>query len=265
MHMARLADPSRLGFEYSLAQLSKIYADKINDAKEKIINHYTTAHQNSPLHLNTLDIYKDLFQNKVMKKDILTLFGTQRTLKSGGAAKKIDFPNIEDIHTNSSKISEWVEYSSFDAEITYFLRETLAVELCKLKTDMPDMPTLYHLYHKYWLPFGELLTEIEREGIKIDLMHLKNIQLQAEKDCAMHEKKFLQWVYSIQEDAKEFNPNSTQQMQHLLFAPYYQLKSSTTTDVSSDDEDKPINPETEKKSGYVGEVRVFKVENSSVL
>ena len=52
------------------------------------------------------------------------------------------------------------------------------------------------LYTKYWLPFGELLTDMERTGISVDTDHLKKIQLTAEKDKKQYEDKFLQWVYN---------------------------------------------------------------------
>lgn len=35
------------------------------------------------------------------------------------------------------------------------------------------MENLLGLYSKYWLPFGELLTDMERNGIAVDLNHLK--------------------------------------------------------------------------------------------
>lgn len=35
------------------------------------------------------------------------------------------------------------------------------------------MTNNFDLYSKYWLPFGELLTDMEREGFKIDTDHLK--------------------------------------------------------------------------------------------
>lgn len=76
------------------------------------------------------------------------------------------------------------------------------------------------LYAKYWLPFGELLTDMERIGIKIDLNHLKEAELTAVKDKIEYEQKFLEWVHKIQDDAHEFNPSSVQQLQQLLFAPF---------------------------------------------
>lgn len=50
------------------------------------------------------------------------------------------------------------------------------------------------LYTKYWLPFGELLTDMEQTGFLINVDYLKKIQLTAEKDGKEYENKFLQWV-----------------------------------------------------------------------
>ena len=266
MHMARLADPSRLAFEYSLSHLSKIYDVKITETKRKLIEHLTEEYKNDEAHLQSLKHYQTLFQSKNYKTDLVTLFGTQRKLKNGGTAKVTTFPKLEEIHCDPSKINMWVEYSSFDAEITYFLRETLSSELCMLKTHSNDIPTLYHLYLKYWLPFGELLTEIERVGIKLNLPYLKEIQVKAQMDCSIHEKTFLEWVHNIQEDAKEFNPNSTQQMAHLLFAPYHQLVPGSTSESPEQKETEGDQSESKKeKPGYVDEVKYFIVENTAVF
>lgn len=102
------------------------------------------------------------------------------------------------MHTDPRHVEKWVEYSCFDAEITFFLRETLAKLLTQLKTPEEGMDHLLSLYSKYWLPFGELLTDMERNGIKINVDHLKQIQLTAEKDKLQYEDAFLQWVHSVQ-------------------------------------------------------------------
>ena len=47
------------------------------------------------------------------------------------------------------------------------------------------------LYGKYWLPFGELLTDMERAGIRVTTDYLKSIQLKAEKDKKNSEEQFL--------------------------------------------------------------------------
>ena len=120
------------------------------------------------------------------------------------------FPDIEEMHTDPKYVSDWVNYSTFDAEITYFLRESLAAELISLGNHEEDMRNLLDLYTKYWLPFGEVLTDMERVGIKVDTGYLKKIEMEATKDKIEYESKFLDWVHKVQEDASEFNPSSAQ-------------------------------------------------------
>ena len=44
------------------------------------------------------------------------------------------------------------------------------------------MKNLWEFYLKYWLPLGELLTEMEREGMLLDRIHTKNIDESATND-----------------------------------------------------------------------------------
>ena len=135
-------------------------------------------------------MYQDLFQ-KTKKVNAKETFGFYKMLKNGEQGKILMFPDIEEMHTDARYVEKWVEYSCFDAEITYFLRETLARKLCQLETHEENMSNLLDLYAKYWLPFGELLTDMERNGIKVDVNYLKQIQLTAEKDKKTYEDAFL--------------------------------------------------------------------------
>ena len=76
-----------------------------------------------------------------------------------------------------------MEYSCFDAEILYFLRETLSFQLSEIKTREEYMDDCLTLYIKYWVPFGELLTDMERTGFKIDIEYLRKCELTAVKEC----------------------------------------------------------------------------------
>lgn len=38
---------------------------------------------------------------------------------------------------------------------------------------------IWEVYERYWKAFGELLTEMEREGFKINLEHMREIELKA--------------------------------------------------------------------------------------
>jgi len=110
---------------------------------------------------------------KIKKINIKNTFGFYNELKDGSQGKLLQLPEIEEMHTSPKFIKDWVEYSTFDAEITYFLRETLSLLLSELPTFEEGLTNNYELYIKYWLPFGELLTDMEREGFKINTEYLK--------------------------------------------------------------------------------------------
>jgi len=129
-------------------------------------------------------------------------------------------PSILELHTSEEHIEKWIKYSTLDAEATFYLREVLVKEMNKYPVNFEGMKNIFQLYCKYWLPFGEILTNLERRGIKVNLQHLKNAELQARKDLEDLERGFIEWVRKIQPDAYEFNPSSSQQLQHLLFAPF---------------------------------------------
>lgn len=71
------------------------------------------------------------------------------------------------------------------------------------------MRDLLEFYTKYWLPFGEVLTDMEREGIKLDTDYLKEIEMLATRDKMNYENKFLEWIHKTQTDAHEFNASSS--------------------------------------------------------
>jgi len=79
----------------------------------------------------SLHVYNTHF-NKKTKMNVKDTFGFYKKLKNGEQGKVLLFPDIEEMHTDSQYVEKWVEYSCFDAEITYFLRESLAKKLCQL-------------------------------------------------------------------------------------------------------------------------------------
>jgi len=66
-----------------------------------------------------------------------------------------------------------VHYACLDAEVTFFLSETFIHLLKELPTNFEGLMNMMDVYDKYWLPFGETLTDLERIGIKVDKEHLK--------------------------------------------------------------------------------------------
>lgn len=79
--------------------------------------------------LKTLNLYES-HSEKIKKINIKETFGFYKQLKDGTEGKILMFPDIEEMHTDERHVESWVDYSTFDAEITYFLRETLSYHLC---------------------------------------------------------------------------------------------------------------------------------------
>lgn len=49
------------------------------------------------------------------------LFARKKLLKNGEEGKLYESPDIVELHTSNSLIEQWIDYGTFDAEITYFL------------------------------------------------------------------------------------------------------------------------------------------------
>ena len=130
--MARLADPSSGPGEYSLAKLSIAYEKDINYVKQQKIDGLLGNPETDPKVKENLKFYKEKF-TRTQKFSMKQLFGYYKMLKTGHVGKIINYPEIMEMHTNPIYVKDWIEYSSFDAEITYFLRETLRMKLLKLK------------------------------------------------------------------------------------------------------------------------------------
>ena len=82
---------------------------------------------------------------------------------------------------------------------------------------------------RYWAPFGELLTDLERHGIKVDAAR----QLPMAERRAMQEKDkleltFRKWAASYCPEAWFMNPSSGTQVATLLFGGA-QVSSSSST------------------------------------
>jgi hypothetical protein len=133
MHMARLWDASRLA-GYSL----EVLTDEL------------VGRRKAPM--------KELFGIPALKKD-------------GQPGRKLDMPSIEELQNNPLTRPDWIQYACYDSQGTWLLHEELRRRLTSMDWADGEVfgePNLYHYYTRYWRPFGELLTSMEREGIKVD-------------------------------------------------------------------------------------------------
>ncbi len=240
--MARMYDTSGLPGSFGLDKLSITYHKDVLEIREKYIEMFKDqfSKNNQTEKIKMLETYKSFNSGNVKKTDMKTLFSYKKLLKDGTEGKTSIMPEIEELHTNPKYYTDWVKYSVIDAEVVFYLRDVFQRYLQSLTTQSlthfnpvsSRVKNNYEFYLNYWREFGELLTDMEREGIKIDISYLQvrfklfyfkkqKIQIQAETDLKLHENKFLDWVHSVDYELRGFNPGSTQQIQQLFFGPCY--------------------------------------------
>uniref|UniRef100_A0A7S4EZM0 DNA-directed DNA polymerase family A palm domain-containing protein n=1 Tax=Chrysotila carterae TaxID=13221 RepID=A0A7S4EZM0_CHRCT len=178
MHMARLWDASRMN-GYSLEQLT-----------DELVG-----------------------RRKIPMKEI---FGVPSKKKDGTAGRTIVLPPVDELQTSPMTRGEWIKYSVYDAQGTWLLYQELRKKL--EETDWEEGHNMYDFYTEYWRPFGELLTDIERAGVHVDIKKkLPSAQLQAMADRDQAELAFRRWAASFCADAWYMNVGSASQVQALLF------------------------------------------------
>ena len=180
LHMARLWDSSRRS--YSLATLSE-----------------------------------ELLPDCTPKVPMKQRFGQMNTLMDGSPGKDLILPPLEALQRDADTIVDWVDYSTLDAEATYHLYKFLERHLRML--EWHGEKTQWEFYWLHWRPFGELLTDMEREGIMVDLPHLKAAQSLATLAALDHQNRFVEWASHFSPEARLMNPKSTAQKQQFFFAP----------------------------------------------
>ena len=101
------------------------------------------------------------------KKPMKEIFGVPRLRKDGTPGSILDIPPIEVLQRDPRVREKFIDYSCYDAEGTWRLHSAL-VELLK---QMPWISKDTNLYDYYWAnmrEFGEVLTDMERRGVRVD-------------------------------------------------------------------------------------------------
>jgi DNA polymerase-1 len=184
LHMARLQDASRMmGGGYSLESLSEALLEK-----KKV----------------TID---DLFSKPRIKKD-----GTEGKIK--------ETPPLNELQSDPAQVGRWIDYSTYDTVATWQLRNVLEKKLKELVWNTSKNTTMFDFYTQFWLPFGGLLTDMERYGVKVDTDYLASLEPIATGDMTAQENKFTSWAEKQCPDGNHINPSSTKQVGQLLFGGY---------------------------------------------
>lgn len=197
MHMARLQDTSRskygLGTGYSLEALTESLLER-------------------------------------RKKPMKELFGIKRTRKDGTEGLVADIPPIEVMQRDPKHRQSWIIYSAYDAEGTWLLREKLQKLLEEMK--WVGDKNMYDYYQMYMRAFGEVLTDMERRGIRVDARdYLAGVEVQARKDRERHVDIFRHWAAKqIGPDGLAINTASSLQLCTFLFGGAENPKSKERTE-----------------------------------
>ncbi|KAL6283926.1 hypothetical protein ACE6H2_014855 [Prunus campanulata] len=204
MHMARLWDSSRrVKGGYSLEALTR---------DPKVMSGAEQCH------------LKDLVGKISMK----TIFGRKKVKTDGKEGKLTIIDPVEVLQREERKL--WICYSALDAISTLNLYESMKNQLGKKPWEIDGNPvsgkSMFDFYEKYWRPFGELLVQMETEGMLVDREHLAEIEKQAKAEQVVAANRFRRWASSYCTDAKYMNVGSDVQLRQLLFGGTVNSKDS---------------------------------------
>ncbi|KAM3302499.1 DNA polymerase I B, chloroplastic/mitochondrial [Capsicum chacoense] len=199
MHMARLWDSSRrtLG-GYSLEALTGD-SSVMRDARL--------------VHAERLFDGDGLFGKISMK----TIFGRKKLKKDGTEGKVTVIPSVEELQRTEREL--WICYSALDSISTLMLYESLKNKLSKRvwTFDGVRKGSMYEFYEKYWRPFGEILVQMETEGVLVDRAYLAEIEKVAKVEQLVAVNRFRNWAAKYCADAKYMNVGSDTQLRQLFF------------------------------------------------
>lgn len=84
---------------------------------------------------------------------------------------------VEVLQMEEETRAGWINYSAFDAKATHQLYSALKAKLrqtpCVMDASIcavlgTQNATMWDLYQQFWCPFGELLTNMEKEGMLVN-------------------------------------------------------------------------------------------------
>lgn len=156
-------------------------------------------------------------KNMVGKVSMKNIFGRRKLKKDGSEGKIITIPPVEELQREERK--PWICYSALDAMSTLKLYENLKSKLSgrEWKLDGSTKGRMIDFYEKYWRPFGEILVEMEAEGMLVDRVYLAEIEKVAQAEQQVAANRFRRWASKYCPDAKYMNVGSDAQLRQLFF------------------------------------------------
>lgn len=224
MHMARLWDSSLQippGRGYSLEGLtSLIFGDHPNKYKryqkvsmKELFSHANLLKKNPDVLNETFSSTEDSFSSSEIDFEGATPVDVFAT----------NLPNLLELQTNQLYRNDWIEYSARDVVATWGVYMTIKNCLERTRWYVGDklFGTMFDYYQNIWKDFGDLLTEIEKNGIKIDKKKLESGKMHAIAEMNEHFDVFNTWLAKVRPDLLgKMNPLSSAQLSQLLFGLY---------------------------------------------
>ncbi|CAH2040576.1 unnamed protein product [Thlaspi arvense] len=139
------------------------------------------------------------------KLSMKTIFGRRKVKKDGSEGKIITIPPVEDLQREERKL--WICYSALDSISTLKLYESLKSKLSKMEWNLDGHKegSMFNFYEKYWQPFGELLVNMESEGMLVDRTYLAKIEKVARLEQQVATNRFRSWASKYCPDALYMN------------------------------------------------------------
>eukprot|EP00741_Cyanophora_paradoxa_P005271 tig00000865_g5110.t1 len=164
---------------------------------------------------------------KVSMKD---RFARAKIKKDGTESKVKEMAPPEELQRTMGTRREWIHYACLDVWCTWWLRELFEASLQGQAVEDENVGRLFgfrnmwEFYVEVWRPFGEILTDIERRGFKINVAHLRAVEEEASRASGEAARAFVEWVRATApEETRPFahlmNIKSANQIRQLLFAP----------------------------------------------
>jgi DNA polymerase-1 len=167
---------------------------------------------------------------KRRKKPMKEIFGIKRLRKDGSEGALVDMPPVEVMQRDPKHRTKWIEYSCYDAQGTWLIREELQKRLEKVS--WYEDKNLYEYYVLHMRPFAAVLTDMERRGIRVDARdYLAGVEKVARADRVRHSRTFREWAATkIGPDGLALNPASSTQLGTLLFGGARNTKTGEFTE-----------------------------------
>ncbi|KAL5730852.1 DNA-directed DNA polymerase [Ranunculus cassubicifolius] len=214
-------------------KLSGFYADTMHMAR--LWNSSRRTEGGYSLEALTSDVRVMNGVNCSLNKDLLgkvsmkTIFGKKKLKKDGNEGKITNIAPVEELQRKERKL--WICYSALDSMSTLQLFESLESKLKKMNwvLDGKTEGSMYNFYEKYWRPFGELLVNMETEGMLVDREYLAQIQEVATREQKIAGDRFRNWAASYCPDAVDMNVGSDAQLRQLFFGGTLNSKDQNVT------------------------------------